>query len=832
MSSRSKTVAAITVAALVLIAGLFVAWRVTSGRPSNQTLLAHLTQQLGAGRLVFTDVARTVQPMPDGSVVITYQASAATPEPLYVAMDAADFLTRQLQIDTTKLRAARAALDGASAARVRELAGPPPAVDDPLQAIVLHQSAAQGTTVDHQGSLLARRAPAGWYLELKSGRFLAALPEGQPRASFGAKTYLENDAADQAALRQLASHQTVYAEQVMAAREKVQDEIRREREQRRARFLATLQPGALFIGSAVNRHDHTSVALSLEITELGSANQQVTALLRNDGGWSDARTFQGEWREDADAEHFSLVLGTRYNQAVRGAGPLLDASDNWTLNLTVANDGSLAAQTQSFDYKFSLVPSTDSTRVRAELTASHRTALEATAANLVYIGAAISKNQQASERVLLRFTQQQNDGALLSARFESPERTDWQRPLSGSLQTNRYRSGDQPIRMLMSGEGRARRAASDRSVFGYTWDLNPAFRIEGDTLIGEDNAFTYRFTRATAEELATLQRQIAEREQRFLSLVKAGAAYDGTTKDREGFSSRLRLRIKRVDARDGTLSASFESREQNGIHHEVSGSFDIAEGVLRLGSSGGGRFNPSGVLKVPFFSRDDTFKFVLHLQETGFYGESSGWGWTLEFPVARRGEGNTSRAENAGTDSGYPEFPTDTGVYALVEGKWVLLPKNGGKVTYGLGNIFAQLNGTLEALSNDPKAKEIATRPDKIASLTFAGSEPLPAVDRKNVVLIYVGPVKRAPADMVQKYPTLADEPDIEIAPTRRLGNGNRQVDLLRIAPGLGGFHSQRVAALVEEAKPGVLLHVCTAAVPAGTYAVSASEQAFEFRAR
>jgi len=357
-----------------------------------------------------------------------------------------------------------------------------------------------------------------------------------------------------------------------------------------------------------------------------------------------------------------------------------------------------------------------------------------------------------------------------------------------------------------------------------------ALRPEGSELTGEDERFTYRLERATPGFIAALDQERTERAGRFFAVVKAGAAYDGVFRNRDGFVSRARLRITEINAADGIVFLNFESREQNGIYAKFRGSYDPVDRTLALTNSGGGKFNPSGVRRVPFFSEDAAHAVTLKLGDSGFTGAILNRSdWSMEF-TAQPG---------AVASLPPPEYPAARGAYVLSEGQWLPLPRNGGRVTYGamevLTNItgfLGALNGALGSANGNSPSKADETRPDKLGDLTFDGREPVPAVAAEGVVIVLVGEIQKAPADMLQKYPELRDYPAMEMAPSRRSGDGKRQVDLLRIVPGLGGFRDQRIAAIVEEVRPGVTLHTCTARLDSGSYAIGAGGDMFELNVR
>ena len=819
-----------TIAIVLALAGYFV-WQKIHNHPSDSALLACLDREVGAGKARFSKLERNDVPTGNDRVQGALVAHGSVAEPLYTAVDTSAYLRSEFNWDARPLAEARRLLAGASGPRIREIAGLVEDPPDPLKVAILREVSARAAPVVYRCSLWAERGANGWTLRLTEGRFDGDAPAGEPRSTYTGKTYIAGDATDAAALRALIEQQQKFCQRIVAARDQYQEERRRTRDERLARYASLFQPGTLFTGSVTLRRNQQSAALVLELVDLKGATRQVAALLRNDGGWSDARKFQGEWRTDADAETLSLVLGTRSDQALRGAGPILDLVDTWNIAFQVDADGNLLGTSNDYEYRFVRVPAAQVAGVKAELTATQVAALAASAAGVVYQGVAVARRDQASESVLLRFTRQENDGALLAASLESAEHPSWHRTLRGTVATNRYRNGDQPIRLRLS-RGDNTRRAPDRSVFGWGGDLALALRVDDAQLTGEDEVFTYRFTRLSVEQVQQLAADRASREQKFFNLVRAGAVYDGTVRDGTGFISRVRLRFIAIDQGEGSLTAAIDSREQNGVFHEWKGAFDAAEGILALGSSGRGHFNPNGNLRVPFLSRHGSFRLNLTLDETGFTGELVDYNdWRLLFPARAR---TTPMGAGPAVDpaTGLPVFPASSGAYVLAEGRWQPLPRNGGRVTYGVTQVLNGVSDFLGALGGKPIARDNQTQPDKMADLTFAGTDPVPEVNGAEVILLYLGAIKPLSADLLQKYPQLRDYPLIEMAPTRRTSDGRRQVDLLRIAPGLAGFRDQRVAAILDEPKTGATLVTCTSTLASGSYALAVNTEAYELNVR
>ncbi|MEJ1973535.1 MAG: hypothetical protein WDM96_14055 [Lacunisphaera sp.] len=788
-------------------------------------MLSTLDREVGAEKIHFQTAAQKLTVVDPNTVDIAFTAEGKLTEALYDRTNINGVLPSELAAALPRLTEADRVLASRSAARLRESAGlgEPPA--DPRQAVLLHVTARPDEPVGYVGEARATRTKEGWSLQLLEGHFPVALPEGERRLGFGAKSFVADDAQDIAALKALLAARLAYAERTLAAATKFAAQLAEDRRARLQQFQVQLKPGTLFTGSARNLRDAQTQSLTLEITAFNATAGTLTAVLRNDGGWGDTRAFQGTWKTDEEAEHLAITLGSRPNQAVPHAGPFLEVNDSFALDFTLNDSGSLKAATRYYEFAFTRVSEAEAAGLRAQLAGEFNTLLNAIGKDAVYRGMAISKNSQASEPVLLRFTKQENEGALLQAVLASLDHAAWRRRLQGTLIANRYRSGDQPLRLQLSGEDRIGRAPN-QSVFAYGYDLSLKFTLAGNQLTGEDDRFTYRLTRLADAELAQLTAEREARQQRFIGAIRAGAAYDGTISGSDGTTSRLRLRISKLDASTNTLVVLFESREQYGIFHEMSGTFESSDGTLLLGSSGHGKFNSTGKLRVPFFSRDRAFKAGLLLNDDGLTGELSNEGWTFNFPI------NSVGTTGANTS---PDLPANAGAFVRgSSGEWIPLPTNGGKVTYGVAEVLKNLGGILGALTNSGRPANAGSQnnPDKLADLSFTGHDPIPAVSGDAVVIVFNGDPKPTPADVLQNNPELADYPLLEMAPTHIASDGRRQVDLLRIVPGRAGFREARVAASIDQPKPGVYILTANSRLAAGTYALLAGENSFELRVR
>jgi hypothetical protein len=508
-SSPTRRIAiAATIIVLHLIAGALV-WSHFRNRVPEADLLSWLGTQT-QDQVTFTDVTRTIVSQSDGSHIIKFDAHGTVPATLYTPENTADYLSGQLDLSPASPAAIRTAIETAADNDIRERAGVSDTPVNPLDAVVLRQTTPAGTAYPFSGVATARRTDGRWQFTLLQGTFTQKIPEGQPRATFGKKTYLAGSIEDDSSLRELVAQQNDYVARLEKAAAEIAEENKRDRESRIARFHDLLATGTLFTGHAALTAGGERESISLEITTARPGSRQISALLRNAGGWTDARPFIGTWKFDATTDVFSLNLMSRSGQAIPDAGPLLDVKDALSLALTLADDGQLT-HTPDSDIAFDAtrVDESDHIATKRKLTARFDAALGATGPDTLYHGTATAKTGGASEQVFLRFTKQSENGAALTASFESAEPgTSRKRSLRGAIVDNLHRAGDHPIHLQMSGSGRSR-SARPGALFAYATDTAPNFKIDDTRLLGEDAAFTYEFTRITAAQAALLKKAAA-----------------------------------------------------------------------------------------------------------------------------------------------------------------------------------------------------------------------------------------------------------------------------------------------------------------------------------
>ncbi|MFT3830861.1 MAG: hypothetical protein QM691_14255 [Opitutaceae bacterium] len=786
----------------------FWGWQLYRNHLGESQVLEALDAQIGAKKLHFAKVALEPVATTAQERTFRFRAEGNLTGDLFVRQDTVELLHERAGDSVDRLQALTAELATPEGARLVELAklGPPPA--DPLEFVVLQKTASAGMTISATGQLAATRGPDGWKVEAAPGEFAPTIPLGKPRVNLPEKALLVSEPTFARTLADAVATRVAFAEKLQLARVQVAEQLRQERDARQAALLVALQPGALFLGRAEPLTDGAEAApgLVLEIASVKPPARQVTALLRNEGDWTDTRTFTGSWEADTDFTALKLPLATRTSHAVAEAGPLLAAREAWTIDLTLDPEGRLVGDSPTHRYTFKRVASTELERTRSELSAAHDAALAATRVGTAYQGTVALKSGGEPAEALLRFTRQDGDGAKLEAELSLLAQPGRGRTFRGFVAANPHRTAQLPLRLFSEAKRRHNRAEAT-SVVGLAMDLAPAFAIKGDALVGEDEHFTYKFSATTAEEIGKIDAAHQSAQANVQASIRRGAAYDGVARHRDGFTTPLRLRFTRADD-DGTVEAVIESRERAGVNVRLAGMVEIATRRLQL-SSTGGRPDGDKDLRVPFLLQNAKYTLALALTDKALEGAiEHDADWKLEFSFTGGG---------AALPTELPEWPRNSGAYALVGGTWQPLPTNNGRSTKMSGRRA------------DP------TRPIKVAELVFDGKDPVPALSSgAPVVIVFVGAITPPAAGLVEKYPeALAGYPGVELAPTRKaLIGGKRSADLFRVTPEIAGFQVSRVAATVAEPADAITLLVANTALPPGGYAVLANGVAYELQVK
>jgi hypothetical protein len=363
-------------------------------------------------------------------------------------------------------------------------------------------------------------------------------------------------------------------------------------------------------------------------------------------------------------------------------------------------------------------------------------------------------------------------------------------------------------------------------------------RVERQRIIDEKKAES---DRKEAAELAAVQEKQAAEQQakdeadrkdyrdKLLAMTAIGRRYVGIVTSNGGQSQGIAVRF--VAQVGFIITAEFSNPDQPKARRKFKGQLvvDPSQAPIQLSPVGAPAIDPSqayGSGIWALYLSDGSVS--LNLDGEGLNGRANiGNGYTLRLETAPDVDSSAdAKAQSAPVDaSAYPSVP---GGYAWIDGKWVSLPHNNGHVTYAAKQVAAGVFGLLNSLGNTHPSTD-SQGPDKLADLTFDGSDPIPSADPAKVIIVYVGSIPPTPNDVLAKYP---DYPVMEMARSTTGSDNVRKAPLYRIVAGLGGFISTRVPAVVEQNSETITTLTCAHPIPSGTYAITAGASPFELNVR
>jgi hypothetical protein len=803
------------IAILALIFGGFLAWRHSRTSVPTEEVAAFLDRTVGDGQLRFSAVQIGSLQHDDANLQITVEATARTLRPLYSKIDAADYLQRSFQLNPESIANARRLLADKSFLQTPEFKGAGPLPDDPYHATILQLQHPAGARFDFRGVIDAHRDGAGWSFSLNSGGLEGGGLHGESRASFGDNSFVAGDPGDDARLRAIVTDLQAFASRVDEARRNIETARTNARDGRRKAFLDQIVPGRMFRGVALAGGEQQGTPLYLEITEVSSGNE-VTALLRNEGGWQNARTFQGSWSADDEFETPVLNLGSAPDQAVANAGPFLENTQAWSFALHMDPQGGLSERNRHYQYQFHPLRPEQISELKARLETEFKEAMTATGPGLLYFGTASSKTVGTSEPFLLRFAGRSAGGKSIEALLESTTRS-WKRPLHGAIISNSRRSGGKPVR-LRSVSSEAEEDAPAESVFGDRDDLDIRLNIKEGLPVGEDGQFTYRFAVASEADLHRLEADRADRTRRFWSVLRAGIAYDGILREGQGVRSPVRLEITGTDRQTGALAARISSLVQFDICRDFVGSCDPSGGSIVLDASSRGNLNPTVSFNIPMLKTPAATTLHLALTGSSIAGRIRGDpNSMMEFSTSTFSSAPTEASDpnsQSAANSVFPPFPKSAGAYLLNHGSWTPLPKNGGHIVLKKVESASELRlpTNIVAVLEEAVAKLEETKGKgerKVPYLEFEGKDPRPKSNEQTIIVLFIGP-------------TPSDTPAVELAAAETMPDGRRRVELLGDSPTRIRFGEQRLAAFIRQIAPGSILLTTTSPLAPGPYVFKA----------
>lgn len=796
-------------AAIAILVGLFVWWRERSPVDTG-AVAAFLEAKVAGGRVRFSDIRASATPLENGDLQVAIEASGETIVPLYSKEDAGDYLQHSLGLDPELTAEARRLAADKEASKKPEFARLRPFPPDPYRATILQLTGKPGDRFPYGARLTGHRSEANWAFTLISGAFADSGPVGEPRTAYPEPNFVAGDANDDSRLRVVVNDFQAFASRVSDIERNLEAAHDVAVRVRRDALMVRLTPGTVYRGSAQRSGESQGTPLYLEITAFNPGGA-ISAQLRNSGGWHYARPFQGTWSADAEFEAVVLDMTSPPEDAVKNGGSFLENTQDWNLSLHLDAKGNLSGSGRYFEYSFQYLDPNQVAKLRASLSAEYDAALRAAAPGTLYQGTATARATGASEPVLLRFRSLGANGEAIQASLESPSRS-WKRGVTGSIIGNSRRSGGNPIRLSTDSAAAVAEAPTD-SVLGDRSDLEMRLAVDGNTLAGQDERYTYRLAAADQGDLSRLDAAKATRAERFKAVLKEGIAYDGTIRDDQGSVTQARLEIGRVDPEKGTVVASIHSLALLYVFQDFSGTWSAPDGSMAIATNSHGNYDFSDNLAVPFFVAPVSETLLLALNGNSISGGIKGdTHWTIDFPVALFLAAPREAASEAGAGLGptLPPFPEDSGAYALVNGEWKALPHNNGHVIVEKSHPMTEDEadgGPLGLVSAG--VRRITEKGLKTPYLLFDGKEALPACSPAAVVILVKGP-------------SAATLSGIELAPLSVDKEGHSRVQVLSAPPNPTQFGEQRVATYVRHVRPDAVLLTATSLLPSGTYALNA----------
>jgi hypothetical protein len=629
MGSGAKIGFAVAVVVLALAAGGYYFYQQRDHAPSAGLISARVEKDFANPMFKIAEITPTITPAGAGAADIQYKGVAELREPLYEKLESRTVLQEELKLDVDAWQTAQQTVAGKDAPRILELAGLKGIDDTLLQTTFLKEVSPKGLKLAFDGRMRATKPGSDWQLQPQAGGTPISTPPGQPRATFGSHTTVVGNSAEMDKLREIARAQADVPAKIAQGRTALVEERRANQEKMMAQLLADLAPGTLFSGTA-STGTGTPEKLFLEITGVQEGEKQMTALLRNSGGWSDARMFQGTFAPDPENNALTITLATLRNQVVRKAGPFLERNESWQVVFSFS-DGKLTGHSAEWTYDFTRLDQAAAAAAKTELAGEAGLLRAVTVPGKVFRGTVRGKSTTDSFEYLLRFNRQENDGAVLGATLEPPGHSAWQRSFHGAIIGSKIRAEGWPLR-LETGSRDGVKTAAGNPLLGAREDFTVNLKLADGHLVGESKDFTWDFAAVADEEVAKLDADQGERKKEFFALVKTGASFTGRAHAADSDQTeRVRVRFTLIDQRGGTAEAQVESLETSGVSREFRGPLDLFEGKLVLSANGRSRGRPGKAVHLPVFvdgSADAVISFTVDGEK--LLGEVKGSGWKLE----------------------------------------------------------------------------------------------------------------------------------------------------------------------------------------------------------
>lgn len=446
LSPAAKRGIGIGICLVILAAVAYWVNAYRSSRPSKSAVQQVIEKQLNriGQQLDKVDIEYLESSVPK-TKLLQYSARLELTEALYAHVASSTYLQEQ-GAPASIYQEISGILTGKGALRIRDLAEVTSRVEALDNWTLLRESAPKGHTFSVVGKILAAKVGDGWRFEPLEQAADSKQPAGQRLAEFGDKTLVLDRPQDVAKAKELVANAKNVLNRLLTAKEQYLAEAKAAQERRLQDALSKIQKGALFSGTASRGSDNPQV-LYLEITDINQERSAITALLRNDGGWAEARRFQGAYSWDAEQDLLKIRLSTRSEDALPDCGPFLEWYENWTADFSLSGDALAARSGSGWLYDLKRVADDAKQAEIEKLLEDERNWIEATKAGTVYKVFATLPDRAWSREYLFTFTKQERNGTVIEGELEQRSKR-WKRHFRGTFIANRYKAQHKPLRLI------------------------------------------------------------------------------------------------------------------------------------------------------------------------------------------------------------------------------------------------------------------------------------------------------------------------------------------------------------------------------------------------
>ena len=635
------------------------------------------------------------------------------------------------------------------------------------------------------------------------------MPTGQKRSFFAEAAIIPDSPEGQVSLSNLARHQKDQVAKLESARQQYQSELAAAWENKKTELLRIVQPGTFLGGVLVN--GETTTPVSLEIVRLDLNYGSIEALFRNDGSWSLSRPVSGSISWDKNNGTMLLNLKMVQEDAVNNGGPILDWNRfGLVVNCTAVNK-TVTAKNGWGNLELHPLSTVEATALKTQLLNAEMRLTEIVKPGNVYRVTANHDNGEIA-KYLLRFEQLNGIETFITAKLTPVDRDDRSRLFQVKVISNRYQARGWPIQLAslrnQAGNG------GDELLGGYSVG-SVRLKVNGEGLLGDANGYKLTLDPASPDFIRELTDRQENRRRQLMSIVNRREGYVGFCQNSGNDQiERFCVKFDYVNPENGRMTVNLSSPENPQWHRRASGELKTYDKQLLIKIESGER-DQTGILKASLFNSTQPINLIFSIEDEKLSAKYSESDWNLTIPLDKTFQ-SKALAE--------AKIPTQNGMYVLAGNIWTPLPVNGFRVVQSAGAITANI---LESFTTP--AEVAANRASKLAEVVFDGNEPVPTVDRRRVVILYVGQVTPTPYAIKQRYPNY---PTIQMESIHSDSEGKRRGDLVRIVPGIAGFGENRVTSTVFQIDTDRTMFIPRPGLYAGRYVVGVNSGGYELEVK